>query len=170
MTILTIRNPQYDLRIDGERVIIGDVKRKFSDFIERIETEVKSKPKSVQKRFYKILKSTYLSAIPLLVASKAHADYPLLDSKYESKLLPVEITEILKELILVAGSLGILFAMLCLMAAGIYRIIGQRSRAQSWSKDIIGGLGQILLAPVIILILVTLTNLIFGNVGLDIFF
>lgn len=174
MLTITLNN-QTVLIDDGIRITTGKpiqkLQRSVSTFIETIAKEVKSQPKSVQKRFYKILKVTYLSAIPLLVTSKAHANYPLLDGSYESKILPSEIVDILKEIILAAGVIGVLFAILLLMISGGYRMIGQRDKAQSWSKDIIGGLGMVLLSPVIILILVTLTSLIFRNVpGLDIFF
>lgn len=161
---------------DRYRVILGSPTRKStSDFIDAIAKEVEKKPKSVQKRFFKILRNSYLLVIPLLTTQKAHAagatNIPLFDKAYSLDILPQEIVTILIQLIVAAGILGVAFAMLCLMVAGGYRMIGQTDKARNWSSDIIRGLGQILLAPVIILILVTLTSLIFRNVpGLDIFF
>ena len=143
-------------------------------FMEALTKEVKNQPKHIQKRFYKILRNSYLVALPLLITPQAHAQkigFPQLDKAQGLDILPPEVMDILIQLIIAAGILGVAFAILCLMVAGGYRMIGQSAKAQNWSTDIIRGLGQVLLAPVIILILVTITSLVFKNVpGLDLFF
>jgi uncharacterized membrane protein YdfJ with MMPL/SSD domain len=143
-------------------------------FMEVLAKEVKNQPRHVQRRFYKILRNSYLVILPLLITPHAHAQkigFPQLDKAHGLEILPPEIMDILIEIIIAAGVLGVAFAILCLMIAGGYRMIGQSMKAQNWSTDIIKGLGQVLLAPVIILILVTITSLVFRNVpGLDLFF
>jgi hypothetical protein len=147
----------------------------YAPFLQTLAKEVKSQPLVVRKKFIKLLQRTQLLIAPLLIAPKAHAEeninFPLLEKAYGLDILPDEIVTILIQLIIGCGILGVAFAILCLMIAGGYRMIGQSDKAQMWSVDIIKGLGQVLLAPVIILLLVTVTALVFRNIpGLDIFF
>lgn len=147
----------------------------YTPFINDIVKEVKQQPLRVQKKFYRLLTGVQAFAIPMMAATKAHAqeniDFPLLEKAYGLDILPDEIVTILVQVIIGCGILGVAFAMICLMVAGGYRVMGNRDKASTWSEDIIKGLGQILLAPVIILILVTLTGFMFQNIpGLDIFF
>lgn len=175
MATLTAQSKNLITFNDGYRVkICNSDSPTIPAFMEVLAKEVKNQPKHIQKRFYKILRNSYLVALPLLITPQAHAQkigFPKLDEAEGLEILPPEILNILIELIIAAGILGVAFAILCLMIAGGYRMIGQKMKAQSWSTDIITGLGQILLAPVIILILVTVTSLVFRNVpGLDLFF
>lgn len=112
--------------------------------------------------------------LPFLMPMQVHAQgegFPLLEGSEGVELLPPEITELLIQLIVACGVIGVAFAIICLMIAGGYRMVGQTDKARLWSVDIIKGLGQVLLAPVIIFLLVTITGLIFKNVpGLGLFF
>ncbi|UUV25829.1 MULTISPECIES: hypothetical protein [Lysinibacillus] len=178
----TIINFTYN---DGTRKMIIDGKyiSKLNDhkvddvipFINKLSKEVNCLSKKNQKKFYKTLQVVSLSIIPILHSTKkAHAqqmsNYPLLNNK-ESDLLPPEIVDILKQLILACGTISVALAILFLMGAGVYRMVGNKVKAREWTVDIIKGFGQVLLAPVIILILATLTALIFKNVhGLEAFF
>lgn len=148
----------------------------IAPFIEELTKEVKLLPKKVQKRFYSKLKKLSLLIIPILVPTKlTHAqeitNFPLLEKSHGIELLPPEVIDILKQLILAFGTVSVALAILFLMGAGVYRMIGNERKAREWSVNVIKGFGQVLLAPVIILILTTLTALIFKNVrGLDAFF
>ena len=154
------------------------VKDTASDFIEKFVKEVNGKPKQVRERFYKILTATYLIALPSLIPMNANAQtqavnlgVPMIDKANSLEILPPEIVTILLQLVVAAGVIGVVFAILCLMVAGGYRMIGQSDKARNWSTDIIKGLGQVLLAPVIILLLVTLVSMMFKKVpGLSVFF
>ena len=88
-------------------------------------------------------------------------NFPLLEKSHGIELLPPEVIDILKQLILAFGTVSVALAILFLMGAGIYRMIGNERKAREWSVNVIKGFGQVLLAPVIILILTTLTALIF---------
>lgn len=145
-------------------------------FIEELTKEVTMQPKKIQQRFYAKLKKLSLLIIPILAPVKiAHAQemtgFPLLEKSQGIELLPPEIIDILKQLILAFGTVSVALAILFLMGAGVYRMIGNERKASEWSVNVIKGFGQVLLAPVIILILTTLTALIFKNVhGLNMFF
>jgi len=148
----------------------------IAPFIEELTKEVKLLPKKVQIRFYTKLKKLSLLIIPILASTKiTHAqeitNFPLLEKSHGIELLPPEVIDILKQLILAFGTVSVALAILFLMGAGVYRMIGNERKAREWSVNVIKGFGQVLLAPVIILILTTLTALIFKNVrGLDAFF
>lgn len=148
----------------------------FIPFIEELTKEVNLLPKKARHRFYSKLKRLSLLIIPILAPTKiTHAqemtNFPLLEKSHGIELLPPEVIDILKQLILAFGTVSVALAILFLMGAGVYRMIGNERKAREWSVNVIKGFGQVLLAPVIILILTTLTALIFKNVrGLDAFF
>ena len=144
-------------------------------FIEQMAKEVNLKSKKIQKQFYRELSVICAIATPILSMKKAHAETtmitPMLESGSGLGILPPEIMDILKQLILALGTLSIAVAMLLLMVSGVYRMIGQREKSIRWNTDVLKGFGQVLLAPVIILVLVTIVRLVFGNVrGLEAFF
>ena len=86
-------------------------------------------------------------------------------------ILPPDVLNILVDIIVTCGILGVLLAIVCLMVAGGFRMLGQLERARKWSVDVIKGLGQILLAPVIIILLTLLTSMLLGSIeGLDVFY
>ena len=86
-------------------------------------------------------------------------------------ILPPEIVDILIKLVVACGILGVLLAMICLIASGGLKMIGQHEKASKLSSDTIKGLGQVLLAPVIVIILVTITSLALGGIdGLNLFY
>lgn len=125
----------------------------------------------IQKRKLQHLLTLSLLLIPSQVSAQEDIKFPLLKKAYGLDILPDDIVTILIELIIGCGIIGVALSILCLMIAGGYRMLGQTDKARTWSVDIIKGLGQILLAPVIILILVTVTGLVFHNIpGLELFF
>lgn len=145
-------------------------------FISNLTKEVNTLPVKKKKKFYKILQTTSITLISMIFSTKnalaqQMSNYPLLSNSKELELLPPEIVDILKQLILTCGTVSVALAIIFLMGAGIYRMIGNKAKAREWTVDIIKGFGQVLLAPVIILILASLTALVFKNVrGLEAFF
>lgn len=98
-------------------------------------------------------------------------DGNIIDKMTQVGILPVEIIDMLVNIVITCGILGVLLAMICLIIAGGFRMIGQLERAKKWSVDVIKGLGQIMLAPLIIFLLVMITNYILGGIdGLDLFY
>lgn len=151
-------------------------KEEMIPFINNLTKEVNTLPIKKKKKFYNILQTTTIALIPMLYSTKkVHAqqmsNYPLLSNSKELELLPPEILDILKQLIMACETISVALAIIFLMGAGIYRMIGNKAKAREWTVDIIKGFGQILLAPVIILVLASLTALVFKNVrGLEAFF
>lgn len=147
----------------------------YAPFLRTMVKEVNQQPLAVKRKFVKLLQKAQLLLMPLLLTHKVHAqeniDFPLLEKAYGLDILPDEVVTILIQMITACGIIGVAFAIICLMIAGGYRMIGQTDKARLWSVDIIKGLGQILLAPVIILLLVTITGFMFKNIpGLSAFY
>lgn len=95
----------------------------------------------------------------------------IMDQITQLGILPVEIVDMLVDIVITCGILGVLLAMVCLMIAGGFRMMGNLERAKKWSVDVVKGLGQILLAPVIIILLALITSLALGGIeGLDLFY
>ncbi len=151
------------------------VNNNITPFIQEIEKEVKKLPHIKRIKFQKILMVSYMALLPFLPMGLTNAqaletNFPLI-GRGGNEFLPPEVMQILVKLILALGTLGVILAIGCLMVAGAMRMLGNQQKAQIWSKNIIGGLGQILLSPVIILILTTIVALLFRNVpALNIFY
>lgn len=150
-------------------------KMKNKKTIKPFETKIKKEDPiavAVKEPFMKeVLKEVTKYSIlitPLFLSKKALAQestgFPMLDKAHGIDILPKEFVDIIIQIIMGCGVVGVGFAIICLMAAGGYRMIGQTDKARLWSMDIIKGLGQVLLAPVIILILVTIVSLVFRNI------
>ena len=144
-------------------------------FLETMVKEVKRQPYIVQKKFIQLMQMVQIGIAPFLATPKAyaaeHIRFPILDKAYGLDILPDEVVDLLIQIIVGCGILGVAFAMLCFMIAGGYRMIGQVDKARTWSVDIIKGLGQVLIGPAIILVLASIVGLIFHNIpGLNIFY
>lgn len=141
-------------------------KNPMMPFMEDVAREVKMLTKKKQKKFKKLITVSLGIILPFISTEMASAqtmDFPMVGGG-GNEFLPPEIMKILVQLILALGIFGVLLAMGALMAVGAYRMVGNQSKAVAWSKNIIGGLGQVLLAPVIILILTSIVVLLFGNI------
>ena len=160
---------------------ISSIERKDSlegsAFINGIAKEVKALPLKKQMQFHNLILKTSMVAIPLMmVSNRASAqmvavDMGILDKAKGLDILPTEILQLLTQIIVACGILGVLLSMICLMIAGGLRMMMQTDKARKWSVDIIKGLGQILLAPLAIGVLVTLTSLVLGGIdGLSLFY
>ena len=125
--------------------------------------------KSATERHYRLQQQSLNQQSPS--GEMIPVDGNVITSIKEIGILPVEIVDLLIDIIVTCGMLGVLLAIICLMIAGGFRIMGQLERAAKWSVDIIKGLGQILLAPVVIILLALITNLVLGGIeGLDLFY
>lgn len=175
----TIINFNYNngirtMSINGKITSKYSNKEDSSSFTESIIREVNARPKKNQLKIIKSLQMISISLIPILhTDQRASASIlqPLLDSSKTTEILPPEIIDILKQLILACGTIAVALAMILMSIAGMYWMLGNKAKSKQWTEDIIKGFGQVLLAPVIILILASLTVLLFKNVrGLEAFF
>lgn len=162
------------MSINGVKSSKYSSKEDSFSFMESLIEEVNIHPKKTQLKIMKSLQMISISLIPLLHTNQnasASILQPLLDSSKTIEILPPEIIDILMQLILACGTIAVALAMILMSVAGIYWMLGNKVKSKQWTEDIIKGFGQVLLAPVIILILASLTVLLFKNVhGLEAFF
>ena len=143
----------------------------IENFIKSTAKEVESYSIKKKKKLLTITSGILTLLTTMTASSQIAMAENVVQVDYNSDLIPTEISEILTQLINFAGKIGILIAILLMIIAGCLKMFGQSEKARKWSVDIIKGFGQILLAPLIIMILVTLTRLLLGNVdGLKPFF
>lgn len=169
--------------IDGvHHVIIRDEKDcKTKSFLQIIEKEVKNLPKKRRKKFFKLIMTAPLLLSTLITTGRANAqsittagqikiDSPFI-SKEDTSIIPMEIWEILIQLISSAGKIGFLLAILLVMIAGGMAMFGRKDKAKAWISEIIKGYGIILLSPIVIKLLTSLvTFLLGGTSGLNMFY
>lgn len=159
---------------------VNKKKEEVGTFIQTIVKEVKNAPIKEQKKFIKILTKSYLLLLPFTIMKPVHAQstitstqklkFPLIDQLYDINLIPNEIVTILIQLIYASGLVGIVLAILLLIFSGVRRSIGQTNESDAMNRNVIYGLSQILLAPILVLLLAAFTMLILGNVnGITIF-
>lgn len=163
-------NGTRSMLIDGvcsnKRSKIND--DKIAPFIKNVVEEVKNQPKTKQKKILKYLRALSVSMIAILnIPEEAQAQtlkgYPLMGDSTTSELIPAEIMDILKQIILACGTVSVSLACIFLMISGIYWMIGNKVKSRQWTEDIVKGLGLVTLAPVTILLLIKLVSLIFKN-------
>lgn len=198
MVALTLTNNGYSEKVSAFDFINNDNEESYSTshykinkkqdtvdtvipFIKLIEEEVKLLPKKKQKKYFNLLRIMSLTAIPLTVAKNTNAQMiqtstkPINISFIENKgglgILPPDIFEILIQLIGGAMMIGSLIAILLLIVAGGFKMAGQSDKAKKWITEILKGLGIILLAPALIILLVAITSMTLSGIdGLDIFY
>lgn len=86
-------------------------------------------------------------------------------------ILPPDVVDLLVDIIVTCGVIGFFTSIICLMITGGFWMIGQRERARQWTTDILKGLGQIFLSPVVIILLTLLTTMLLGDIAvLDLFY
>lgn len=69
--------------------------------------------------------------------------------------LPAEIDAALLKIQLICLGISAGLAVICLMLAGMFKMFGLSSKAQTWTWEIIKGLIQVLIAPVVVGIIVS---------------
>ncbi|KAA9014887.1 hypothetical protein F4V44_23075 [Niallia endozanthoxylica] len=125
-------------------------------FLQSYLKEVKlAKPK--QKKKYKtlLLKTLSVSLSVLVYATPAFAQTE------QPTILP-EVDSLLKTIQLICLGLVAAVATICLMLAGGLRIVGMGEKAKAWSKEIIKGLIQVISAPVLIWLIITVAKGLFS--------
>lgn len=167
--MLQLINALNDVYVTKRIVVRED--NSFENFSKSIVKEVESYSTKKRRKLLTITSGILTVLTTMTLSSQMARAENVVQVDYNSDLIPSEIGEILTQLINFAGKIGILIAILLMIIAGCLKMFGQSEKARKWSVDIIKGFGQILLAPLIIMILVTLTRLLLGNVdGLKPFF
>lgn len=151
-----------------------EVKKSITPFMEDVIKEVKDYSKKDKKKMLRIIQGITVLLIPQMFIQKTQAQTistQLIPTNVQSDIIPPEVMDIMSQLISSAGKIGILLAILLLIVTGILKMLGQSAKARKMSVDIIKGFGQVMLAPIIILLISMLTRLMLGGIdGLDFFF
>lgn len=119
-------------------------------FLQSCLKEVEAANPKQKKKFYSILLKTAsvsLSVLALATPALAQTPQPAVPGEVDSLLKTIQILC----LTLVAG-----IATLCLMLAGGMRMVGLGEKAKSWSIEILKGTAQVVTAPVVIWLVITL--------------
>lgn len=153
---LCIKNPSSHVKYNFKN---NENMVKQLDFtVKTLEKEVETLNKKEKKKLKEVLQTAYLTCVSTLVL--AHPTFAATQSQEIN--LPQEMKEIMNQLILICIIVGSGLATLLLVIAGIGKMF-RYSNAKQWSIDILKGLAQVLVAPVLVMTIVYLSFLLFGS-------
>lgn len=134
--------------ICNKTIVLGE---QTENFIQAIEREVLQNPKEFKKKLKElkkdVLKMQTMCSSLLVLAPQV--------------VIPDEVVTTLATVMVVIFFVGIVVGAASLMLAGIWKILRQDS--SGWTKDILKGTGQVVLAPVVISLIVLVCLYLFGN-------
>lgn len=133
-------------------------KEESPHFLEQITVEeVKSLSRRDKKRLLKVYKTTFLTCVSLLVLTTPTF------AATEGVSVPKDLMDTVITIQLIAVLIGVGLAKIFLIMAGITRMLRKEKISKEWTVDIIKGLAQVLTAPVIVMLLTFVVNLLFGQ-------
>ncbi|WP_338473382.1 TrbC/VirB2 family protein (plasmid) [Niallia sp. XMNu-256] len=122
-------------------------------FLQTYLKEVKvAKPKQKRKYQTMILKTLSVSLSVLVFATPAFAQTP------QPATIPTEVESLLQTIQIICLGLVAGVATICLMLAGAMRVVGLGEKAKAWSTEIIKGTLQVISAPVVVWLLITIVK------------
>lgn len=120
-------------------------------------SEVK-KEKQIHKNTLRITCLTSISTLGIVSPVFAQT------SAQSSQIMNSEIIQIFKYLEAGAAVAGLGLSIILLQTAGVYRMFPKRKKeAVEWTDDIVKGLVQLILAPIIVMTITITAYLLFGN-------
>jgi hypothetical protein len=122
-------------------------------FLQTYLREVRlAKPR--QKRKYKtlFLKTLSVSLSVLIFATPVFAQTP------QPTTIPTEVESLLQTIQIICLGLVAGVATICLMLAGAMRVVGLGEKAKAWSTEILKGTLQVISAPVVVWLLITIVK------------
>ncbi len=130
------------------------------NFIATLESEVKANPKQARK-FKHLLSVTSMMCVSMLMladptmAATTMSPTPNIDP---------DLVNTLMILMLSVAGLGVLASVVALMMAGVWKMFFGGNQANQWRQEIYRGLGQVLIAPVSVALIVGLAVLLFSTI------
>jgi uncharacterized membrane-anchored protein len=119
-------------------------------FLQSYLKEVKiAKPKQKRKLKTLLLRTLSASLSVLVFATPVFAQTP-------QTTIPVEVESLLQTIQIICLGLVGGVATICLMLAGALKVVGLGERAKSWSTEILKGTLQVVSAPVVVWLLITI--------------
>lgn len=128
------------------------LKEEFTFFLQQCLKEVTNSTSKRQRKKYQsiLLKTASVSLSVLMITTPAFAQTPQTSIS--------EVDSVLKTIQLICLGLVASVATICLMIAGSMRMVGMGEKAKAWTIEIIKGALQVISAPVIIWLIITLTK------------
>ena len=129
-------------------------------YVEEVKN-LSHKQKKQFKKTHKVFIATAISFLNLSSRSMAQSLTP--NPNVPTVGLPPDLMTSITELLQFSLKASILLAIILLLAAGILRMFGKTEKAIEWSKDIIKGLVQVLIATPVVFLIYYVVTLMFGD-------
>lgn len=141
--------------ITKKSVFVESVKETKLNFLVTLDKEVKQFPKRGRK-LRRLLITTHSMCVSMFLAQPAFAaTSPELDPDVQQTILILEIT---------CAILAASAAIIGLMAAGVWKMYFGGKQADEWTTNIYKGLGQVIVAPIGVALIVGMAVLLFSGI------
>jgi hypothetical protein len=130
-----------------------------ANFLMQLESEVKANPRRA-KKLKTLLSATATMCVSMLIVAQPTMAASIVPSQPN---IDPDLINTLIILMLTCAGLGVLASVVGLMMAGIWRMFFGGKQADEWRQNIYRGLGQVLLAPVTVALIVGLALLLFSS-------
>lgn len=157
--ILTLIARQPSIDISNRSFQLSEHSEDPTNFLVHLKKEVKQYPKQAKKLKH-LLSTTAAMCVSMLVL--VHPTMAATLSPTVQTIDP-DLINTLMILMLSCAGLGVLAAVVGLMMAGVWKMFYGGSQADQWRQNIYRGLGQVLLAPVAVALIVGLALLLFST-------
>jgi hypothetical protein len=152
------RHPSTNINRRSYSIAAQETEIITSNFLQSLDKEVRHNPFQA-KKLRKTLTITHTMLVSTLV---------LAQPTYAAAMAPTnidpDIVNTLVLLMLTCAGLGVLAAVVGLMAAGVWKMFFGGNQADQWRQNIYRGLGQVILAPVTVALIVGLALLLFSHI------
>lgn len=147
------KSPSVDT-IKSKTFTIDSLGEMKTNFLNKLELEVIQQPRQA-KKLKKLLMTTHSMCVSMfLLAQPTFAATTELDPDVQKSILILEIT---------CAILAVALAVVGLMAAGVWKMFFGGKQADEWTTNIYKGLGQVIIAPIAVALIVGLATLLFSN-------
>ncbi|TVY09947.1 hypothetical protein FPZ49_11285 [Paenibacillus cremeus] len=148
------------MMISSKSFVVGEnaVTSETENFFEALKEEVMQNPKQA-KSLLKNLCTTGTTLASMLMQTNLAMAAP-------TSPVPTDITDGLKATIITIIVIGVGLSIILLSLSSILKMSPIKNKADEWSVNILKGLAQLLMAPIIVGLIVGLYFLLFGNVAI----
>ena len=111
----------------------------------------------------KLTVKNVLRTMQVTLVSSLGVATPTMAAEMDGFLPKAEILEIVGYITGITALIGVGTAIVMLQAAGVYRMFRKKKEATEWSNDILKGLAQVTVAPILVGTIVLLAHFLFGS-------
>jgi hypothetical protein len=134
------------------------------NFLATLESEVRAKPKQAKKFIHLLTTTTMVYVSMLMLADPTMAASAMAMAPTPTPNIDPDLVNTLIILMLSVAGLGVLASVVALMLAGVWKMFFGGKQSDEWRQNIYRGLGQVLLAPVSVALIVGLAILLFSTI------